>query len=177
MKLWFNNQRGLTLLELLIVLALLSLILVGVFDLVSFVFRSFDRIEGETQRLQAVKVALELLGNDIRNAKPLQNQLIGVEITEDGTQLYLGPDGEGQILYKVNEEGLWRQVHDGQDFKNAPGKLLELAMPSEERPVQLNDRTVHVRLLVDYRESKKSGKPLEIWAEFTVRNGLTKRGE
>lgn len=175
MKQHINNQAGLTLVELIIVLAFLSIILVGVFNLFSFVFRTFDWVEGETQRQQDMKLALEMLGNDIRNARPFEDQLIGVKINQNGTELLLGPEGQGRIRYEARQQSLWRQVHDGQRFIDQPGKILDIVVQPGDKPFQINEKTVCVKLRISYSETRKTGKPMEISAEFTVRNGLSEK--
>ncbi|HHW07742.1 MAG TPA: prepilin-type N-terminal cleavage/methylation domain-containing protein [Clostridia bacterium] len=175
MKGYFENRRGLTLVELLIVLALLSIILIGVVNLFSFILRTFDWVEGETQRQQEVKRALSMLGNDIRNARPLEDQLIGVAINQSGTELLLGPEGQGCIRYQVRQNALWRQVHDGHGFTDQPGKILDLVVQPGDRPFQRNEKTVFVHLRIDYSGGRKAGKLMEITAEFTVRNGLLEK--
>lgn len=174
-KLNTDYEQGFTLIELLIVLALLSVILAGLFNLFSFTYNNFAWVEGESHRLQTVRLSLDLLGNDIRNAEPFEDQLIGVKIESNGTKLYLGPEGNGQIRYEVKDKGLWRQVHDGKTFKDQPGKILDLVSPSGYKPFELQEKTVYVKLVIDYKEGNRNQRPMEIAADFTVRNGLLEK--
>lgn len=172
-----DDERGLTLIELVIVLALLSVVIAGLFQLFSFVYHSWERVESESFKLQEVRLAFDMLGKDIQNAPPMDDNGIGASVRyngiaqSSGNELLLGPDRQGQIRYWINDNKLCRQEKSATgDFFDSPGAIVEIADDDDLKPFELNGRVVKITLKVSNRSELKS-KPKEFKAEFTVRNG------
>lgn len=172
----FNDDNGFTLVEVVLVLALLSIILATVYNGFSFFYRGWERVEDESLAVQDARMALEMVGNDIRNALP-KDEYIGVELNPEGTELLLGPKENGQIRYLVQDHQLIRQVYDESlaEYINEPGVLCKVVNDEGTHPFQLSGRMVSIKWLIS-DNTQPGSHQREIEAKFTVRTGHIGKG-
>jgi len=82
-----NCTRGFTLVELLIVLALLGMVLAGLYNLLFFAQSGFTRASASTRINQDARLAIISISNDLRNARPYAEGLDAVTVTNDKNQI------------------------------------------------------------------------------------------
>lgn len=171
----FQKSKGFTLIELLIVLALLAVVLAGAYNLFSFMFKGWNITEDEVFSLQEARLRMEQLGNEVRNAKPLANELIGVVVEDNGTTLYLGPEGQDRIRYKLNLDGwLYRTIadKDGNYQNKDTEQFIKLAKDLNNKPFSLDEKTKYLKIF--WQIELNNGSIKELKGEFAIRNGLLK---
>ncbi|HHY60084.1 MAG TPA: hypothetical protein GX504_05650 [Clostridia bacterium] len=179
----FTQNKGFTVIELLIVLGFLSVIMLGIFNLFSFVYQTYEQVREESLLLQEANVALIMLGRDIQNAVPTGNQLHGVTVKENGQPVSKGDEIEitlRQSLGQSDEEfqpiqvcyfidrhknKLIRQVSNPSG-ENRIQEMVTVHPTGNDAPFELVGKTVIITLAVGL----ESRPPKVVQSEFAVRN-------
>jgi len=100
-----NNDKGLTLVELLIVLALLGIVLGGIYQYFYYGYRSWVRSSAEAQQVQDARLAVIRMDGEVRGArqgKENTNPVVWVSDTE--INIYTDTDNDGRpelVCYKL----------------------------------------------------------------------------
>ncbi|SHE61460.1 prepilin-type N-terminal cleavage/methylation domain-containing protein [Desulforamulus putei DSM 12395] len=114
-----RNNRGFSLVELIIALALLSLVLAAAYQFYFFSQRSWQRAEAEAGTIQEARLAVMQLAREIRSARKATANLAAVNIadgvTPAGSQLdiYTDVNNDGKperVCYRLQNGTLQRGV-------------------------------------------------------------------
>ncbi len=181
-----NCTRGFTLVELLIVLALLGIVLAGLYNLLFFAQSGFTRASASTRINQDARLAIVSISNDLRNARPYAEGEDAVTVTNsnqiDITIFDVDANSYRVIRYRLENGELERGVanfNDGNyedgDFVYAPNPIVSNVQNNEifsvekvttRTPPRLN---VRVDLRIDDPLSRYS-HPLEFNIVVAVRS-------
>lgn len=108
-----RNQNGFTLTELMVVLALLGLVLAGIYQLLFFSQRSYESAGAESGIAQEARLFVMRLERDIRNARQAATGTNAVTITENRINIYTDVTADGKpelVVYRLNNGALQRAV-------------------------------------------------------------------
>lgn len=134
-------RKGFTLLELLIGLAIFSLVATGIYSALSMGIRSWRRVEESTERTQELRAVMERISQDLRNAFPswgIKETLWGPflgdssEMTFPTMKLTQNPED----LKKRWQIGMVRYALEGKKLKR--WMKIDLQQDSEGSPVWEN---------------------------------------
>ncbi|NLK01400.1 MAG: prepilin-type N-terminal cleavage/methylation domain-containing protein [Clostridia bacterium] len=100
----YKDERGFTLLELIIAVSLMSLLVVGLHQITVFSLSSWRRAEQEVDIQQNVALAVNHLSRELRSARE-------VRITDGRYDIYFRLTGGKRIRYYLNNQQLLRDVN------------------------------------------------------------------
>lgn len=95
-----NDERGITLIELLVALALTGIVLTGLMSVYWSASYAFEREYSKSDTQYSARQAKERISNDLRESKSFL-------IQDGGQKLHLVKDGE-EVDYYVNNQQLYR---------------------------------------------------------------------
>lgn len=105
----FNNQKGITLVELLLVLALLGLVLAGIYQFFFFTNRTYSNAESQSISIQEANLFIANIEKDIRSASQPNNDTTAVRVLNStGSQ---SRKGQQVDIYRYNDSaGLYERI-------------------------------------------------------------------
>lgn len=98
-KVVWKNQRGVTLVELLIALTLLGVILAGIYSFFFFAQAGWDRSSAEARVAQEARLTLMKMKSEIRQARKATGTTDAVEVWQGGVRVGAGQSGTQLDIY------------------------------------------------------------------------------
>jgi len=106
-----EKQKGFTLIELAIVIALLGILGYAIVTFFTNTFRTWWQASQQIDAQQKARVALDEMTRFIRQARPVENTIVGQQIGEDpNTMITFTYIDERQISYYRSGDSLKREV-------------------------------------------------------------------
>jgi prepilin-type N-terminal cleavage/methylation domain-containing protein len=177
------NSRGITLVELIIAVSLLSVVLASAYFFLAFSQRVLVQTEAQFEAIQDARMAEMKMEEDIRSAEAAKIGVIrhkGVEVQDGGMKLtvYTDVDKDGTlqiVQYKLEDDELKRGVADldsgtPAEWYTVAGKVKN-DMAGTSTPIfEIDDKTVNIELLVLDEKDRLSENPVSVKTSITVRS-------
>ncbi len=111
----FRNKRGITLVELLVVLALLSMTIGVIYMYFDYGYKSWNRASAEARAVQEARLFIDVLNREVHQARVATNGGTAVAVSAGNTQLdvYTDVSGDGRpelVRYRLVDGRLERGV-------------------------------------------------------------------
>ncbi len=100
----FNNQKGFSLVELLIVLALMGIVLAGVYQYFFYGYNSWTRANEEAEQVQDARLAVMRMDSEVRGAQQGNEDNDPVVVSDTEINIYTDIDNDGSpelVNYKL----------------------------------------------------------------------------
>lgn len=184
------GESGLTLVELLVVLALLSMVVGSAYQYFSFGYASWDRAAAESRAIQDARLAVTRLDQEVRMARKAMESTAAVVVSADHNQLDIYTDvitgdvGKPELVrYRLQSGSLVRgvSVPQGSQYPytyQSPGTwetvVAKVANGNGNNLFSLDSS--HLPRLVVYMDlwvndaAAPLAQPLQVLATFTVRS-------
>ncbi|HHW66718.1 MAG: hypothetical protein PWP07_2662 [Epulopiscium sp.] len=101
-----HNEKGLTLVEILITMSLFSVLALSIWDIMNHTVKSSERIYAKIELVENARIALDFMIDEIRRAQkikidyPSSNTILGLEI--DGIEGINISSGAGDVEFSLN---------------------------------------------------------------------------
>jgi prepilin-type N-terminal cleavage/methylation domain-containing protein len=109
-----NNEKGLTLVELLIVLALLGIVLGGIYQYFHYGYNSWMRSSAEAEQVQEARLAVIRMDREVREAQQGKENTPPVEcVSKTEINIFTDTNGDGRpelVCYQLEGGNLRRSV-------------------------------------------------------------------
>ena len=105
----FESKSGVTLVELLLVIALLSLVIGITYSLLLFGMRTYAKGNDQTEVQFDIRFTADAVTNELRYASL-------VEIHPDSLSIPASIDDDSRYIYLLNEDGVDKLVFEGEDY-------------------------------------------------------------
>lgn len=124
----FNNQKGITLVELLLVLALLGLVLAGIYQFFFFTNRTYSNAESQSISIQEANLFIANIEKDIRSASQPNDATTAIRVLNNsGSQ---ARKGQQLDIYRYNTStGIYERI----SYKIDGTELLKGSATSESQ--------------------------------------------
>ncbi len=176
------NSRGITLVELIIAVSLLSVVLAGAYFFLAFSQRVLVQTEAQFEAIQDARMAEMKMEEDIRGAEAVKIDVTrhkAVEVQDGGMGLtvYTDVDKDGTlqiVQYKLEDDELKRGVSavdtTPSEWYTVAGKVKNDMAGSSTPIFEIDDKTVNIELLVLDEKDRLSENPVSVKTSITVRS-------
>lgn len=176
------NSRGITLVELVVAVSLLSIVLSCAYYFLSFSQKVLVQTEAQFDAIQTARMAEMKLEDDIRGAEAAKigvDRHKAVEVQDGGMwiTIYTDDDKDGtlkKVQYKLENDELKRGVAA---LESSPSEWYTIAvnvknkMTGTPTPIfSLDGKAVNIELLVLDENDKLSDNPVSVNTSISVRN-------
>ncbi|HHX50758.1 MAG TPA: prepilin-type N-terminal cleavage/methylation domain-containing protein [Clostridia bacterium] len=171
------SEKAFSLIELLVALALLSMVLAMAYGFYFFAYGGWGRAEASSFALQEARQALATLDREVRSAQRGPDGQKAVQVLALGTQLdlYVNLQGDEKpelVRYLIREGRLERGLAFPDQYEDFQWQTVVSRLGNSEGqpPFTASDQKLLVELIVNSGNNQWGSRPVEVSATFTVRS-------